>query len=123
MLDFLKLPWTKSAESKTNCGCQSSGNEHACKLTSAELRLRKDTVIADLKKQVLEKAETKNGFKYRFNGSDATIDQLAEFIKTERQCCPFFIFNLSATDEKDFVWLEVTGKQNVKDFIKRELEI
>ncbi len=123
MLNFLKFPWAKGVESKGNCGCNSSDKELACKLTSLELRQRKSTVIASLKVKALERVETKNGFKYRFNGDDDTIDQLTEFIKTERQCCPFFIFNLSISDEKGMLWLEVTGAQNVKDFIRSEMEL
>ena len=95
----------------------------ACKLTSAELRERKATVITELKNKIVDRGETENGFKYKFDGSGNTIDQLITFIKTERVCCPFFIFNLSVTDEKDFVWLEVTGKKNVKEFIRTELGV
>jgi hypothetical protein len=95
----------------------------ACKLTSTELRDRKSTVIAELKNKVLQRTETENGFKYRFNGDDATIGQLITFIKTERLCCPFFIFNLTVAAEQRELWLEVTGEQNVKEFIRMEMEM
>jgi hypothetical protein len=58
-----------------------------------------------IQKKITSRIETENGFKYRFNGDDNTIDQLITFIKTERQCCPFFIFNLSVTDARGpFGW-------------------
>jgi hypothetical protein len=71
-----------------------------CKLTTPELRKRKETVIASLKKQMLQKKELKNGFAYKFTGSDKMVDELAEFVKTERACCNFFVFNLSISGDK-----------------------
>jgi hypothetical protein len=50
------------------------------------------------------------------------IDELVEFIKTERACCDFFIFNLSISSKSE-AWLEITGPRGAKDFIKTELGI
>ena len=94
-----------------------------CKLTSPELQKRKATVLADLRRQVLEKKELANGYAFKFKGTDAVIDQLHEFIKTERQCCGFFTFNLSIAGDQGAIWLELTGDDGVKDFIKMELEL
>ncbi|WP_344977595.1 hypothetical protein [Compostibacter hankyongensis] len=94
----------------------------SCKLTTPELRQRKKTVIASLKKQVLEKRELENGFSYRFTGADAMVNELAEFIKTERICCDFFEFSLSVSGRPDNpLWLTITGPEGVKDFIAREI--
>lgn len=93
-----------------------------CKLTSPELQQRKATVLTLLQKNVLEKKESDNGYAFKFEGSDAMIDTLTSFIKAERQCCDFFTFNLSITD-KSFVWLELSGPEGTKDFIKSEMEL
>src|SRR5206468_1473563 len=92
-----------------------------CKLTTPEFRKRKSIVIASLKKQIREKKELKNGFAYKFSGSDIMVDELTTFIKTERTCCDFFIFNLSINGDKSEAWLEITGPKGAKDFIKTEL--
>jgi len=92
-----------------------------CKLTTPELRQRKATVLASLKQQVLEKQELDNGYAYRFSGSDKLLDELTEFIKTERECCDFFIFGLSVSGDKSEAWLELTGPAGTKDFISTEL--
>ena len=92
-----------------------------CKLTTPELRKRKETVIASLKKQILQKKELKNGFAYKFTGTDKMVDELAEFVKTERACCDFFVFNLSISGDKGEAWLEITGAKGAKEFIKTEL--
>src|ERR1700712_647241 len=94
-----------------------------CKLTTPELRERKNTVIASLKKQVQEKRELANGYAYKFSGADVTVDELANFIKTERECCDFFTFNLSVKGDKTAAWLNITGPKGSKEFIKTELEL
>ena len=93
-----------------------------CKLTTPELQQRKKTVIAELKNQVLEKIETENGFKYKFEGSDKMLDLLGSFIKTERLCCDFFVFALTASGDTTFTWLELSGPEGTKDFIKHEID-
>lgn len=94
----------------------------ACKLTTPELRQRKETVLAELKKAVLEKKELPNGYAYRFKATDEMLDRLTEFIKTERMCCDFFDFTLSVQND-NIIWLEISGRKGVKEFIEGELEI
>lgn len=93
-----------------------------CKLTSKELQERRKTVLADLKSKVLTKLEFENGFEYSFPGGDETIDQLTEFVKTERQCCDFFDYQLTISgDTKGTTKLKISGPDGVKEFIKEEL--
>ena len=91
-----------------------------CKLTSAEMQTRKATVIAELKSLVLEKTELENGFEYTFSGSDTMLDKLTDFIKTEKLCCDFFVFQLTVA--QDVVLLRITGPEGVKQFIRQEVE-
>lgn len=95
----------------------------SCKLTTPELQERKRTVISELKKQILEKKETQRGMSYKFNGSDEILDKLNEFIKTERLCCDFFTFHLTVAKESESVWLELSGPEGVKEFIKYEIDL
>ena len=92
-----------------------------CVLTSPELQLRKVTVLGSLQRQIIERREQENGYAFRFEGSDAVLDELNEFIKTERACCPFFTFDLSVKSENSAVWLQLSGPDGVKDFIRDEL--
>lgn len=103
------------------CADNCDSNKLSCKLTSPELKKRKETVIASLKAQLLEKKELKNGYAFRFTGNDSTLDELTEFIKTERECCSFFTFNLIASGDKTSIWLELTGAEGTKNFITSEL--
>ena len=102
---------------------KNSSTALVCKLPSAEMHQRKLTVLASLKKQVLEKKELSDGYAFRFDGSDKVVDELTEFIKTERECCSFFTFNLSISGDKSEAWLELTGVEGAKDFITQELEL
>jgi len=105
-----------------DCCKKSKTTTFVCKLTSAEFRERKATVVASLKKQVIEKKELKNGFAYKFAGTDSMVDEITNFIKTERQCCGFFSFNMTINGD-DEMWLQITGPKGAKDVIINELEM
>lgn len=111
-----------SAISSDNCEAKNKRNGLTCKLTTTELRKRNATVIASLKKQLLQKKELINGYAYRFKGTDAVLDELSSFIKTERACCDFFVYGISISGDKSEAWLSLTGAEGVKEFIKTELE-
>ena len=107
-------------KSNSNVMSKESANV-ACKLTTPELQERKRTVLAEVKGLVIERKETEKGVRYKFDGSDKTIDLLTSFIKTERLCCGFFDFDLSVGGEDSFVWLELSGPEGTKDFIEAEI--
>jgi hypothetical protein len=111
-----KLVSTGDHEAKSKTGL-------TCKLTTPEIRQRKETVIKSLKRQVLAKKELKNGYSYKFVGTDKMLDELTAFIKTERECCDFFIFNLFISSDKSEAVLEITGPKGAKDFIETELKM
>jgi hypothetical protein len=115
----------EKSEKSGNCGVEclaaNKSGELSCKLTTPELQKRKETVLASLKAQVIEKKELKDGYAFKFPGTDAMLDELNEFIKTERECCNFFTFNLSVSGDKTEAWLELRGAEAVKEFIETEL--
>src|SRR5215217_5210998 len=101
---------SKNKKTKTMTDKQSKDHKPiVCKLTSKEMQQRKATVIAELKKGLLERKELSNGYRYKFSGDDKSIDRLVTFIETERQCCGFFTFNLLITEDNAF--LELTGPE------------
>ena len=93
----------------------------SCKLTTPELQKRKETVLASLKAQILEKKEVPNGYSFKFKGTDAIVDELAEFVKSERSCCSFFVFTLSFSGDNSEAWLTLTGPEGAKEMISEEL--
>jgi len=94
----------------------------SCKLTSPELQERKATAIKQFKDRFVKRIELENGYSYVFDGSDETLDMLNDFIKTERQCCDFFSFNI-AVSNLGSITLSITGNKGAKEFITSELEM
>ena len=92
----------------------------ACRLSSPELQRRKSTVIAQLKSIIVEKVELSNGFSYKFKNTSATIDLLANFIKTERECCDFFNFNMFVSRDQ-YILMDISGADGIKTFIHDEI--
>lgn len=111
---------TKTACS-SDCKAKSKSGEISCKLTTPELQKRKETVLASLKAKMTDKKELEDGYAFKFPGTDKVLDELTEFIKTERECCDFFTFGLSISGDKSEAWLELTGDNGAKDFITTEL--
>ena len=90
-----------------------------CKLTTPELQKRRATVIADLKKIIIGKAEIQDGWQYTFDSSDETLERLLAFIKSERLCCDFFEFRLGVSGES--AMLGITGPEGTKEFLVHEV--
>lgn len=138
ILIVLVLPavshFTSYAQQKTNSGLGKplktqqndimnvqNGTSMTCKLSTPELIRRKETVIKQLKDNFTRKTELENGYSYLFNGDDQTLDMLTEFIKTERQCCDFFNFNIAVNNDGTITF-SITGNKGAKEFITNELE-
>lgn len=88
-----------------------------CKLSGPELQKYKTEVIAGLKNNILERKELDNGYQYSFKGSDKMIDDIISFIKTERECCNFFTFNLLIEDNSTNILLSITGPKGAKTLL------
>ena len=69
------------------CKVSNENSKLTCKLSTPELQKRKETVLKSLMEQRLEISELKDGYAFKFSGTDSILDQLCEFIKTERACC------------------------------------
>ena len=68
---------------------------------------------------VCEVRELPNGYALRLAAEDYLA--LADFIANERLCCPFFTFGLEVTPERGPIWLSLTGREGVKEFLHATL--
>lgn len=122
---FVLLACASSAVAQAPHACCAKKTDTAqalsCTLTTAELQLRKETVLASLKTKVIERTELDTGWSFRFPGTDEMVDELAEFIKTERHCCAFLSFTLTVAGDKSSADLVLTGPEGAKDVITSEL--
>ena len=93
----------------------------ACCLTSAELREREATLLAQFSSAVLGTEELRDGYAFRVSGDGTWIAIIAKMIVAERECCPFLTFELFAQPNVGPVIVSVTGPAGAKKFLKTVL--
>ena len=104
--------------SRNNADCDIS-----CRLSSTLLRKRKSTIIHELVEKIIMTEEMDEGYCFTFNYTEETLFRLTEFIKLEKECCPFFNFNLFIPGNSNTLSLSLSGAEGTKEFIKYELEM
>lgn len=90
-------------------------------LTSAELREREVTILAQFKSAVIDTEELPNGYAFRVPGDRKWVAIAAEMIAAERECCPFLTFVFVAQPSMGPVIIRVTGPAGTKSFLKTVL--
>jgi hypothetical protein len=93
----------------------------ACRLTSAELRERQATLLAQFRSAVIETEELRDGYAFRVPGDGKWIAIIAKMIVAERECCPFLTFEFVAQPSMGPVIVRVTGPAGAKEFLKTVL--
>ncbi|MDZ7659395.1 hypothetical protein [Fodinibius sp.] len=95
----------------------------ACNLAAIDKNEREQHKAnsAEVFTAIEEWLELFNGYAFRLPTDSKIIEKAAVFMARERQCCPFFEFNLEVTPESGPVWLKLTGNQKVKEFIKHNI--
>ena len=87
------------------------------KLTEAE-RTREQNLLIEICNAALEIKHLPLGYAVRFSGDSATVLKLAEFVTLERVCCRFLDFDLRCEADGGPVWLNMTGREGVKQFLR-----
>src|SRR5258708_31835867 len=64
--------------------------------------------------------ELPDGFEFKYPADAKTIQLIAEWAAGERVCCPFFEITLRMEPEGGPLWLRVTGREGVKEFMEVE---
>ena len=73
--------------------------------------------LLSLKKSV---RELPNGYEFEFLADPKTVQLVAEWAVGERACCPFFDIDMRLEREGGSLWLGVTGREGVKQFIQAD---
>jgi hypothetical protein len=97
----------------------------ACDFTalSAEQRAHRHALAQRMHAATQEICELPDGYAFRFPADPALCLTVAEFMILERLCCPFFTFALKLEHEGGPMWLRLTGRDGVKQFLQAELGI
>ena len=93
----------------------------ACLLPNHEQAKRREEIANDIFKRVEEIQELRDGFSFRYPGTDEWISKILKFIMFERKCCPFFTFELLFASNTGPIYLHIRGSKDVKEFIKKGL--
>jgi hypothetical protein len=64
--------------------------------------------------------ELPDGFAFEFPSDPATYQLVAEWARGEHLCCPFFDIGVDQDREHGSLWLRLTGREGVKQFIKSD---
>ena len=102
-----------------NDGCCASGSPLACDLgaISASDRPRYNELRRAVVASVVGKRELPDGLAIEIDTARIALPQLAEWISFERKCCPFFEFRIDLASGSGPVWLSLTWRAGVKEFI------
>jgi hypothetical protein len=92
-----------------------------CTLTDSELQKRRADIEESFRERLQESRPLDNGYAFRFNGDDASLNALVDLIRLERACCRFLQFQLKLDSGNGPLWLEITGPEGTRNFIETEL--
>ncbi len=99
----------------------SETTELACRLIGQELAERKAVIATELLDHAESITELPAGYELRFAGTDVLVERLFEFVRLERQCCPFIRFEVGLSPNDGPVTLRLLGNPDVKSFIAGEI--
>ncbi len=102
-----------------NDGRCTSESPLACDLSaiSASDRPRYNELRRAVAASVIGKRELPDGLAIQVDIGQIALPQIAEWISFERKCCPFFEFRIDLAPELGPVWLSLTGRAGIKEFI------
>jgi hypothetical protein len=107
------------------CAAADTVSPLACNLKAfqpqerAEWRKRLEQVMG----AVTAKRPMTDGYTFQIDSRKAGFREVATWIELERKCCPFFIFELGMQGENGAVWLNLRGREGVKQFIAADFKI
>jgi hypothetical protein len=93
------------------------------KSLTKEQRAHKKQVTEKMETARMETTEIADGYVFRFRPEAISFAELADWVATERVCCPFFDLAIEAERENGPLSLRITGREGVKQFIRGEFHV
>ncbi len=97
----------------------------ACSLEKSltkEQRAHKKEIAQKMESARIETREIADGYVFRFRPDGISFAEVADWVATERVCCPFFDLAIEAERENGPMSLRITGREGVKNFIRGEFQ-
>ncbi len=92
----------------------------ACGLGGREKRERREELSREIFSGRLETEEFDDGYGFVFPGDADWAEKLVTFVVAERECCPFFAFELLFEPGGGPISLRVRGPEGAKEFAREE---
>src|SRR5580704_10713487 len=86
-------------------------------------RTRYERLVEAVRRAVKERLELPDGYAFQLDTIQISTGQLVEWVELERQCCPFFGFEVRWEGKNGPVWLRLTGPEGIKEFILDEFRL
>jgi hypothetical protein len=120
LVTVLGLPESAGAQgSSPDAKCPQSA--FACNrlaLTSEQRKRHFDELGPQLRSLKKSVRELPNGYEFEFPADPNTVQLVAEWALGEHACCPFFDIDMRLELEGGSLWLGLTGREGVKQFIR-----
>lgn len=90
------------------------------KALTKEQRAHKKALSEKMESARTDTVEIPDGYVFRFRPEAISFAEIADWVATERVCCPFFDLAIEAERESGPISLRITGRDGVKNFIRGE---
>jgi hypothetical protein len=101
----------------------SAESPFACNRAALTAQARKwhfDVLSPALRARKKSIRELRDGFEFEFPSDTPTFQLVSEWATGERLCCPFFDIDVHVEREGGSLWLRLTGREGVKQFIRTD---
>jgi|tagenome__1003787_1003787.scaffolds.fasta_scaffold20988991_4 hypothetical protein len=92
------------------------------KSLTKEQRAHKKEIAVKMESARIATQEIADGYVFRFRPEAISFAEIADWVSTERVCCPFFDLAIEAGRENGPLSLRITGREGVKQFIRGEFQ-
>lgn len=89
----------------------------ACTLSRADLRARREGLLADLRRRADAHEVLAEGYRLRLAANEDTLSAVAAAIEAERHCCRFLRFRITVEPDGGPIWLELSGPPGTREFL------
>jgi hypothetical protein len=107
---FAGLTYPAAAETAPPIACN-------LKALTPEQRKQLDQLGVRAIAAIAESRELKDGYAFRIDPARESVVDVARWLDIWRRCCPFYEFRIDLHAADGGVWLSVTGRPGVKEFI------
>jgi len=121
LLSLLTVMAAQSAAQGSSPNVKTAESPFACNrlaLTPEQRKRHFDELGLQLRSLKKSFRELPNGYEFEFPSDSHSIQLVTEWAIGERACCPFFDIDVRMQREGGSLWLALTGREGVKQFIE-----